>query len=88
MDAISAETATGARCDTRNQVRILTAPDPENSGKSITKVLCRYSVSGQEVSFVKNGREDNFEDALSWAQSFARTHGIENVIATNRTAIA
>lgn len=68
-----------------DHIRVLTVPDPKDSRKIITNVLCRYIVSGVEVSFMKNPHdaEESFEDALNWAKSFARLHNIGDVYAAN-----
>lgn len=76
----------GARRAARNLVHVLIAPDPEYSRYTVTKVWCRYSVSGQEISFVRNTCNESFDKALNWAKTFAGAHGIENVIATDLTA--
>ena len=39
---------------TGDHIRVLTVPDPKDSRKIITNVLCRYVVSGVEVSFRRN----------------------------------
>ena len=39
---------------TGDNIRVLTVPAPKDSRKIITNVLCRYVVSGVEVSFRKN----------------------------------
>lgn len=70
---------------TGDHIRVLTVPDPKDAGKIITNVLCRYIVSGVEVSFMKNPHDadESFEDALNWAKSFARLHNIADVYAAN-----
>ncbi|MDD9921507.1 MAG: hypothetical protein OXQ92_04375 [Boseongicola sp.] len=70
---------------TGDHIRVLTVPDPKDSRKIITNVLCRYVVSGVEVSFRKNPHDadESFEDALNWAKSFARVHNIDDVYAAN-----
>lgn len=70
---------------TGDHIRVLTTPDPKDSRKSVTNVLCRYYVSGLEVSFMKNPHDadESFEDALNWAKAFARLHGIGDVYAAN-----
>ena len=68
-----------------DHIRVLTIPDPKDSRKIVTNVLCRYSVSGVEVSFMKNPHDadESFDDALNWAKAFARVHGIRTVYAAN-----
>lgn len=68
-----------------DHIRVLTIPDSKNPKRMVTNVLCRYFVSGLEVSFRKNPHDadESFEDALNWAKSFARLHGISEVYAAN-----
>ncbi|NKB56576.1 MAG: hypothetical protein GKS00_09585 [Alphaproteobacteria bacterium] len=70
-----------------DQIRVLTIPDKKDPKRIVTNVLCRYFVSGLEVSFMKNPHDadESFEDALIWAKSFARLHGIVHVYAANLT---
>ncbi len=70
-----------------DHIRVLTIPDPKDSRKIVTNVLCRYFISGLEVSFMKNPHDadESFDDALNWAKAFARLHGIDDVYAANLT---
>jgi hypothetical protein len=70
-----------------DHIRVLTIPDPKDTRKIVTNVLCRYFVSGLEVSFMKNPHDadESFEDALNWAKVFARLYGIGDVYAANMT---
>jgi hypothetical protein len=74
----------------KNHVCVYTVADPRNAGRNITNVLCRYRLAGGEVTFQKSPIDsgDSFEDALAWAKSFARLHGIENIYASNHAADA
>ena len=85
MEVHLVDAANGFPRTSGDHIRVLTIPDPEDSRKMVTNVLCRYFVSGLEVSFMKNPRDadESFEDALNWAKSFARLHGIGNVYAAN-----
>ncbi len=85
MEVHLIDPAKGFPRETGNQVRVLTIPDPNDSGKHITNVLCRYWLAGGEVSFQKNplDSDESFEDALNWAKSFARLHGIATIYAAN-----
>ena len=72
----------------KNHVCVYTVADPKNSSKNITNVVCRYRLAGGEVTFQKSPIDsgESFEDALEWAKSFARTHGIENIYASDHSA--
>jgi len=85
MEVHFIDPAEGFPRETRNQVRVLTVRDPEDSRKHITNVVCRYCLAGGEVLFQKNPHDsdESFEDALNWAKSFARIHGIETIYAAN-----
>jgi len=88
MDVRLVDSMQGFPREPADQVRVLTVPDPTDSRRMVTNVLCRYRVAGQEVSFRKNPHdsEESFEDALNWAKSFARLHGIDTVYAANMAA--
>jgi len=79
------DAATGFPRNPGDHIRVLTVPDPKDARKIVTNVLCRFYVSGLEVSFVKNPHDadESFEDALNWAKSFARVYGISQVYAAN-----
>ena len=85
MEVHLVDAAKGFPRETGDHIRVLTTPDPKDSRKIVTNVLCRYFVSGLEVSFMKNPHDadESFEDALNWAKSFARLHGIAHVYAAN-----
>lgn len=88
MEVYFVDAATGFPRTPGDHIRVLTIPDPKDTRKLVTNVLCRYVVSGLEVSFVKNPHDadESFEDALNWAKSFARIHGIGHVYAANLAA--
>ena len=59
--------------NTKNQVRVLTVPHPQNSTRQITNVMCHFFIEGVEVSFQRLplNSDDSFKDALNWAKTFA-----------------
>ena len=87
MEVPLVEAAKGFPHTAGDHIRVLTIPDPKDTRKIITNVLCRYIVSGHEVSVMKNPHDadESFEDALNWAKSFARVHSIDDVYAANLT---
>ena len=72
-------------CETHNYVCVLTVPDPNDTTKQISNVLCQYRLAGNQVSFQKNPFDSDmsFEDALLWAKDFAFRQGIGTVYAAN-----
>ena len=85
MEVFYVDAATGFPRSPGDHIRVLTIPDPKDTRRLVTNVLCRYFISGLEVSFVKNPHDadESFDDALNWAKSFARIHGIDYVYAAN-----
>ena len=85
MEADHLEPVQYLSSEPRSFVCVLTVPDPRDSSKHISNVLCRYHLAGNEVSFQKNpfDSDESFEDALNWAKSFAQRHGIVTVYASN-----
>ena len=85
MEVHHIDPAKGFSGEARNQLRVLTVPDPRDSRKQITNVMCHYRLNGIDVSFKKNpyDSDESFEDALNWAKSFARLHGIATIYAAN-----
>jgi len=85
MDVHLIDPDKGFPSETGNQVRVLTVPDPNDPEKFITNVVCRYRLPGGEVVFQKNpyDSDESFDDALNWAKSFARLHGIATIYAAD-----